>query len=131
MNKYRHEKRYKWSDPQILALYPQFSSQFITGIESLELYTDYDEWYSEKLSYLKITFKLIDGIKEKLTILFKDVSSFRLEGFGGGYHPISGFDIIILDYGPGTTVQYEVIDYEDGALFFYFRSMEVLSFSQK
>lgn len=62
----------------------------------------------------------------RVTIEFNGVSGLRLQGFGGGYAQVMGFDIHSIADRGWDGIAFEVEDYEDGKIKFYCGSVKVV-----
>ncbi|MEK0317242.1 hypothetical protein [Cohnella sp. 56] len=63
---------------------------------------------------------------------FSEVNSLKLSNFGGAFNQITGFKITDMkDHGWERSLRYYVHDYENDAMSFYCRSIEVLSVEER
>lgn len=114
---------------KLLEINPDFSWVDVRYIENLDYSVDLNE-YGEKVSILKICFlaEFPNKANIELFVKFNEVSCLKIDGFGGNYNQIIGFEIVDQSISGWEEEQrYAVRDFENGSISFYCKSIEVLS----
>lgn len=106
---------------------PDFLQSDIKGIKSFNYYIDFNEYYDE-VSYLKVNF-IVEKKEKKLeiTMLFKEINGLKLEGFGGIYNQILGFNLEKQDKSYEVNNRYKLEDFEDGVIELFCKEFEILT----
>lgn len=104
-----------------------FNQNDIREIKKIDYYIDYNQYY-EEVSFVKIVFLVeYKGVKKELEMIFKDVTNLKLNGIGGPYNQILGFNLERLDSGYDSCTKYKLEDYEEDIISLYCKEYEVLS----
>lgn len=116
-----------YEDTEIIKEVPDFKQTDINGIVGVNYYIDYNELY-EEVSFLQVNFILEKlNYKKTIKILFKEVSNLKIDGFGGSYNQLLGFNIKKTDSGYESSKRYLFEDYENNSIQFYFSDFEIVS----
>lgn len=116
-----------YEDTEIIKEVPDFKQTDINGIVGVNYYIDYNELY-EEVSFLQVNFILEKlNYKKSIKMLFKDVSNLKIDGFGGSYNQLLGFNIEKTDSGYESSKRYLFEDYENNSIQFYFSDFEIVS----
>ena len=104
-----------------------FKQNNIREIKRIDYYIDYNQYY-EEVSFVKIVFLVeCKGVRKELEMIFKDVTDLKLDGIGGAYNQILGFNLERLDSGYDSRIKYKLEDYEEDIISLYCKDYEVLS----